>query len=148
MRCNCLRLLNRYADDALSGIDKETIEKHIHSCQMCALELKNISLLRGTISQNKTKTSPEFFWQTLKNRIEKEKQITQAKELIFLDFSSWAKRLIPVPIVISLLMVVFLNSMPIYSNPIDEYLFNNQYSGEFELIETPRDQLGIDELLY
>src|SRR3989338_9740021 len=114
MRCNCLRLLNRYADDALSGIDKETIEKHIHSCQMCALELKNISLLRGTISQNKTKTSPEFFWQTLKNRIEKEKQITQAKELIFLDFSSWAKRLIHVPIVISLLMVVFLNSMPIY----------------------------------
>lgn len=148
MNCDYVRLLNRYADGALSGTEKETIKKHVHSCSRCALELKNIHILRENISQNKIENNPEFFWQTLKNRIEKETQIAQANKLVFLDFGIWAKRLIPVPIIISLLIVVFLNTMPTYTNPIDEYLFNNQYSNDLELIETPRDQLGIDGLLY
>lgn len=145
MKCNYLKLLNRYVDSELSPADKILIEEHLSGCSVCAQELKIINTLKQAIPRNRIASNTEFFWQELKSRIAKKDR--DMAEVVF-DFGKWAKRLVPVPVIAALAAIAVLNYLPIKSNPVDEYLFSNHNSSILELIEKPGNQSAADIRLY
>lgn len=147
MRCRYLKLLNRYSDNELVLEDRTFIEQHLLDCPECAKEFKYINLLRQNMPKEKIDSDPEIFWQALKVNLEKrEEKVGLDKEE--LDFLAWAKRLIPVPVAIALLAFIFLYILPVQQNLIDGYLFGTDFNDVSNLIETPRDQLGLEALLH
>ncbi|MCX5705151.1 MAG: zf-HC2 domain-containing protein [Candidatus Omnitrophica bacterium] len=138
MKCNHLNLLNRYADNELTAIERESFQKHLKVCSACAKELQIVLNMKQSISSNKIQTNPEFFWQQLKARIAQENR-GKASEVEF-DFGGWARRLIPVPIAVGIIAVAILNMIPENSNPVDEYVFGNGNGSVIELIEQPGNQ--------
>ena len=147
MRCNYLPLLNSYVDNELSLDKRNLIEMHIKSCAVCTEEIKYIQLLKQQIGQNKIEANPEVFWQNLKNRLQDE--ITQGEqETLVIDLGTWARRLVPVPVVIAVVAVIFFYLMPAKQNVIDEYVFGTNFSNVSRLIEEPAGQSGMETLLY
>lgn len=147
MNCAYLKLISRYADNELPQKEKELLDKHIFACPACLQELKAITSIKDRILKNNVATNAEFFWQTLKKRINQETQTASAKEILSLDFGAWAKRLIPVPIIASIITAfILLHSTK--SNLIDEYLFTNQESSVLELIDNAGSQSEQNTLLY
>ena len=64
---------------------------------------------------------------------------TRAKNNEFaFDFAKWSRRLIPVPILASFLIVALLNLNQ--TSLVDEYLFANQDNSILELIANPGNQ--------
>lgn len=138
MNCRYLRLLSRYCDNELNTDKKSFMDKHIPSCPPCQQELKGILSIKEGLRENKIESQPEFFWQTLKDKI-RAIEDTRAKNNEFaFDFAKWSRRLIPVPILASFLIVALLNLNQ--TSLVDEYLFANQDNSILELIANPGNQ--------
>ena len=147
--CKYAKLLNRYIDNELTQGKKEFMDTHILSCPTCGQEMKFLNSLRQNISQNKIDTNADFFLSRLKGRIRQEEKAENLSESFVFDFGRWTRKLIPVPILASILIVIFLNLNPNnYTNPVDEYLFINQDSNVLALIETSGRQSEPGLLLY
>ncbi|HLD40565.1 MAG TPA: hypothetical protein VJA84_00125 [Candidatus Omnitrophota bacterium] len=138
MNCRHLRLISRYADNELNPGKKAFMDTHILTCFLCLHELKGILSIKEGIQKNKIGSPPEFFWQTLKEKIRKEENTCAKTEEFTFDFARWSRRLIPVPVLASLLIVILLNLNQ--TNLVDEYLFANQDNSVLELIENPGNQ--------
>jgi len=147
MKCNYLPLLNRYVDNELSGDERNLIETHIKTCPVCAQEIKYIQLMKQRLGQNKIEANPEFFWQNLKNRLQDE-VVRDEQAMLAIDLGTWARRLIPIPVAIAVVAVIFLYLMPVKQNVIDEYVFGTNFSNVSSLIEEPAGQSGLEALLY
>lgn len=147
--CKYAKLLNRYIDNELSQVKKEFMDRHILSCPTCGQEMKFINSLRQNISRNKINTNVDFFLSRLKSRIQQEEKAKNLSEDFVLDFGRWSRKLIPVPILASILIIIFLNlNQNSYTNPVDEYLFINQDSNVLALIDTAGQQSEPGLLLY
>jgi hypothetical protein len=138
MKCKYFRLLNRYADGEISTDDKTLLESHLLDCPVCAQELKVLKALKENTVRKDIQTNPEFFWQQLKGRIAQEGR-DKAQE-IEVGFGNWAKRLIPIPVVIGIIAIVILNAIPDNLNPVDEYLFGNGNGSVVDLVEESGNQ--------
>ena len=147
MRCNYLKLINRYYDNELSQDKKEFMDKHALSCPLCRQELAQFKALKQGISQDKVSSHSELFWQRLKGQIAKEETEEYKAEEFAFDFARWTRRLIPVPILASILIVIVSLNLN-RANLIDEYLFTNQDNSVLELIENPGNQSASGWLLY
>ena len=147
--CKCAKLLNRYIDNELAPGKKEFMDTHILSCPACGQEIKFLNSLRQNISQSKIDTNGDFFLSRLKDRVQQEEKAKNLSGNFAFDFVRWTRRLIPVPVLASILIVIFLNLNPNnYTNPVDEYLFTNQDSNILALIETSGRQTELGLLLY
>lgn len=147
MKCKYLPLLNRYADNELPRDERSLIETHIQTCPVCAQEIKYIQLLKQHISQNKIESNSDVFWQTLKDRLQHEVAGGEQERLV-IDLGTWARRLVPVPVVIAVVAIIFFYLMPAKQNVIDEYVFGRNFSNVSSLIEEPAGQSGLEILLY
>lgn len=99
--------------------------------------------------KNKIDSEPEFFWSRLEDRIRQEEKAKNLSENFVFDFGGWTKKLIPVPVLASILIVIFLNlNSNNYTNPVDEYLFTNQNSSVSALIDDAGQQSELGLLLY
>ena len=138
MKCRYLKLISRYADNELNPEKKAFMAIHTLTCPLCQQELKGILLIKENLRKNKISSQPKFFWQAIKEKIrEEEKTYSKTEEFAF-DFAKWSRRLIPVPVLASLLIVILLNLNQ--TNLVDEYLFANQDNNILELIENPGNQ--------
>ncbi|HBU07932.1 MAG TPA: hypothetical protein DEA99_01765 [Candidatus Omnitrophica bacterium] len=108
-----------------------------------------LNSLRQNIVKNKITSEPEFFWSRLKDRIRQEEKTENLSESFVFDFGRWSRKLIPVPILASILIIIFLNlNRNSYTNPVDEYLFTNQNSNVLALIDDAGQQSEPGLLLY
>ena len=147
--CKHAKLLNRYLDNELAQGKKEFMDTHIPACPACGREMNFLNSLRQNMVKNKMDSEPEFFWSRLKDRIRQEEKAKNLSGNFAFDFVRWTRRLIPVPVLASILIVIFLNLNPNnYTNPVDEYLFTNQDSNILALIETSGRQTELGLLLY
>jgi len=147
--CKYARLLNRYIDNELAQEKKEFMATHILSCPTCGQEMNLLNSLRQNIVKNKITSEPEFFWSRLKDRIRQEEKTENLSESFVFDFGRWSRKLIPVPILASILIIIFLNlNRNSYTNPVDEYLFTNQNSNVLALIDDAGQQSEPGLLLY
>lgn len=147
MKCKYLPLLNRYADNELSRDERSLIEAHIQTCPVCAQEIKYIQLMKQCLGQNKIESNPDVFWQTLKDRLQDEVARDEQERLV-IDLETWVRKLMPVPVVIAVVAVIFFYLMPAKQNVIDEYVFGTNFSNVSSLIEEPAGQSGAETLLY
>ncbi len=147
--CKYAKLLNRYIDNELAQEKKEFMATHILSCPTCGQEMNLLNSLRQNIVKNKITSEPEFFWSRLKDRIRQEEKTENLSESFVFDFGRWSRKLIPVPILASILIIIFLNlNRNSYTNPVDEYLFTNQNSNVLALIDDAGQQSEPGLLLY
>ena len=147
--CKYAKLLNRYIDNELTQGKKEFMDTHILSCPTCGQEMNLLNSLRQNIVKNKITSEPEFFWSRLKDRIRQEEKTENLSESFVFDFGRWSRKLIPVPILASILIIIFLNlNRNSYTNPVDEYLFTNQNSNVLALIDDAGQQSEPGLLLY
>lgn len=147
--CKYAKLLNRYIDNELTQGKKEFMDTHILSCPACGQEMKFLNSLRQNIGQNKIDTNVDFFLSKLKSRIHQEEKAENLSENFVFDFGRWTRRLIPVPVLASILIIIFLNlNQNSYTNPVDEYLFTNQNSNVLALIDDAGRQSELGLLLY
>lgn len=132
MRClKVRRLLNRYVDKELD--DKKVIaliEGHLNLCAHCQAQLDSLVSVKGLIGQKEQLTAPEDFLARVKGKLEPEAQIIRIRWLP--EAGELARRLIPAPVVIMLLMLSLIFARLNGANPIDEYIFadlNNEEIG-------------------
>lgn len=135
MNCRHLRLINRYCDNELDADKKAFMDKHLIACLLCQQELKGILSIKEGLQKRKVDSPVEFFWQTLKDKIRAQENTRARNNELAFDFARWSRRLIPVPILASLLIIILLNLNQ--TNLVDEYLFANQDNSILELIANP-----------
>lgn len=138
MNCRHLRLISRYCDNELDADKKAFMDKHIPACPLCQEEIKGILSIKEGLQKRKVDSPVEFFWQTLKDKIRAQENTRARNNELAFDFARWSRRLIPVPILASLLIVILLNLNQ--TNLVDEYLFANQDNSILELIANPGSQ--------
>ncbi len=135
MNCRHLRLINRYCDNELDVDKKAFMDKHLLACPLCQEELKGILSIKDGLQKRKVDSPAEFFWQSLKDKIRAREDTRDENNEFAFDFIRWSRRLIPVPILASLLIVALLNLNQ--TSLVDEYLFANQDNSVLELIANP-----------
>lgn len=145
MKCGLSKLLNRFADNELSFEDKALMERHLLTCSFCAKDLKVINTLRKNIAGNTIESNPDIFWQALNKRMQKD--ISEEKDFV-IGLGVWARRLVPVPVIVAIVAVILFSSIPSKSNVIDDYVFGVNFSNVSSLIGEPAGQSGIETLLY
>lgn len=135
MNCRHLRLISRYCDNELDADKKAFMDKHLSFCPLCQEELKGILSIKDGLQKRKGYSPAEFFWQTLKDKIRAQADTRNENNEFAFDFIRWSRRLIPVPILASLLIIALLNLNQ--TSLVDEYLFANQDNSILELIANP-----------
>lgn len=135
MNCRHLRLISRYCDNELDADKKAFMDKHLSSCPLCQEELKGILSIKDGLQKRKGYSPAEFFWQTIKDKIRAQADTRNENNEFAFDFIRWSRRLIPVPILASLLIIALLNLNQ--TSLVDEYLFANQDNSILELIANP-----------
>ncbi len=149
MRCRYLKLLNRYCDNELDRDKKEFMDQHLLACPICQEELKGIFSIKDALKKRKGDFPAEFFWQALKDKIRAQEDALSKNNEFAFDFIRWSRRLIPVPVLASILIIIFLNlNQNSYTNPVDEYLFTNQSNNVLALIDDAGQQSELRLLLY
>lgn len=134
MRCTKIkRLINRYIDKEL--IDKETValvEGHLKECPLCRAELGSLNKIKGFISEKEKLAAKADFLIRLKERL---RSATPAVELRWvIETGNLARRLIPVPVTIMLLVTCLLFVRYNGLNPIDDYIFADLNSREIAIV--------------
>jgi hypothetical protein len=147
MSCDYLKALSKYVDHELANEDTVIMEKHLSSCDSCKSELKMISSLKAAFSKGKIDSKAEFFWQKLKFRISQEISDKAKEESFAFDFSNWTKRLIPLPVVITVVIII-INLIPVNKNLVDEYIFGTSFQNVSGLLIDGTGKSTLDELLY
>ena len=138
MNCRHLRLISRYCDNELDADKKAFMDKHIPACPLCQEETKGILSIKEGLQKRKVDSPVEFFWQTLKDKIHARENTRARTNALAFDFARWSRRLIPVPILASLLIVALLALNQ--TSLVEEYLFSNQDNSILELIANPGNQ--------
>ncbi len=147
MNCKYLLLVSRYADSELSGKDRDFMEEHLKTCPVCGQDLKYIQLTKQRLGQNKIESNPDSFWQAVQSRLQEENSVNEEQNLVTV-LGNWAHRLIPVPVAVAIIAVIFIYSMPVKENVIDGYVFGTSFSNVNNQIEKLASQSGLDTLLY
>ncbi len=145
MRCDKIkRFLSRYIDKEL--VDKKLkalIEKHLDICPHCQAEFNALVKVKGLIAEKGRITVGGEFLVGLKNRLEPEAPVIRLRWLP--EAGDLARRLIPVPVVIMILMLslVFTRLNGAFS-PVDEYIFSDLTNEEMGILS---GYIGSSDLL-
>jgi hypothetical protein len=104
MRCRrVIRLLSPYVDGELDKQIIEIIERHTQSCSHCKSELDSLSLLKRLVSQKERLTKNGAFFNRLRWRLKEGSHLIGPRWII--EAGNFAKRLIPVPLMIMILIM-------------------------------------------
>ncbi|MEA3560486.1 MAG: zf-HC2 domain-containing protein [Candidatus Omnitrophota bacterium] len=118
------KMLGKYLDKELT--DKRItglIEGHLKKCAACKQELNSLILIKKLMLQKEGLPAREDFWARLKNRLKTKpapltvRWVSRSENL--------AKRLIPVPIAITILITVLLFGKTNDLNYINNYIFED-----------------------
>ena len=122
MNCSKVkRLLSRYIDKELLEQNVITqIEEHLKVCPDCKAELQSLVSTGALISQKERIAVGEDFLARLKDRLRPQPQVVRLRWLP--EAGDLARRLIPVPIVATMLMFALVFSRLNGLNPVDQYI--------------------------
>ena len=134
MNCRKVKkILGGYLDKELT--DKRIIgltEEHLKKCAACKQELNSLILIKKLMLQKEGLSAREDFWARLKNRLE-----TRPAPLTVQWVSrseNLAKRLIPIPIAITILIMVLLFGKTNDLNYVNNYIFKDLNYEEISML--------------
>jgi len=133
---NCAKikyLLNRYIDKELT--DQKLIahvEEHIMGCSDCKKELNLLRATKNLIAKQEKITVGDEFFAMLQDKLPIETEATEVKWLP--DAGELARKLIPVPAVVTMIIfsLIFVNLNGL--NPVDEYIFSDLNAEEMSIV--------------
>lgn len=127
------RLLNRYVDKEL--IDQGLIafvEGHLASCPDCKAQLQSLAATKTLISQKERITVGEDFLARLKDKLRPKPQLARMRWVA--EAGNLARRLIPVPAAVTVLMFALLFLRLNGVDPVEEYLFADLSNKEISIL--------------
>lgn len=134
MRCRKVkRALNRYIDKEL--VDKDVlgqIEEHLDICPRCKAQLNSLLSIKGFITQKERVTTEEGFLDRLKDNLREKASIIKIGWLP--EAGKLARRLIPVPVAIMILMSTLIFAKVNGLSPVDEYIFGDLTNEEMGIL--------------
>lgn len=143
MRCKYSRMLCRYIDEELSIKDREFIKSHLGACLYCQNEVKNLGKIKEGLKTNRIKSDPQEFWNNLIPFI-REEDIGIGEESVFsFNIGLWSKRLMPVPVAIAAIVIIFMNLNFTNKNLVDEYIFGSSFNKAISLLSDNSAGLGL-----
>ncbi len=113
------RLLSRYLDKETGNADSALIRAHLDNCSFCRKELLGLSRVKELISGKERKVLPQDY---LVYRLREEiagQQHAEEKLSWIAGMGNFSRRLIPVPVAVIVLSIVFLIS--ISKQQVSEY---------------------------
>ncbi|MCD6134721.1 MAG: zf-HC2 domain-containing protein [Candidatus Omnitrophica bacterium] len=118
------RLLGRYLDKEIEGRLLKLIESHLEKCAACRGELENLAAIKKMFSDKERVKVREGFLVRLKAKIEAGEETEKIREKEVETAGILARRLIPVPLVIILLLLI---SLPLFYRraSIDSYIWGS-----------------------
>ncbi|MEA3328498.1 MAG: zf-HC2 domain-containing protein [Candidatus Omnitrophota bacterium] len=139
MNCQKVKkILGRYLDKELT--DQRIIgllKEHLDQCASCSRELDSLILIKNLILRKEALPAGEDFWLRLKNRPEINpapsavQWVSQAGEM--------ARRVIPAPIAIMVLIIALLFGKANGSDYLNEYIFEDLGYQEIAMLEEDFD---------
>lgn len=104
---HCLKELNSYIDNQLSGKDIETVEEHLSQCKECSMELARLRIVSERLKDWPAPALDERFDQVVRERIVRWEldrgQVKMKKKTMFV--------LIPSGALAGILVIAFFNTM-------------------------------------
>lgn len=145
MKCrHFLRLLNRYVDgEFINEIDKEQMERHIKQCSACRSEYDHFVALKKVVSQKKKVSVSEGFRREVMKKIS---SLEEDAEVRVEQLDYFARRLIPVPLMIALALAFFIVRFYTQKITLDDYylsMFSDKEIGILNGTFSAVDILGI-----
>ena len=133
MKCaDIQKLINRYVDGEINPEEKSIVQEHIASCTACKEFSSDIAAIKTDIAKLNNKEVPGDFVVSLMRKLDKE---TQEYSLGW-EMGNLSKRLIPYPVLASLIIAFFIfstsakipnnNGILEYENPVEELLANEE----------------------
>ncbi len=139
MRCaKAQRNLGRYLDKEL--INKKTltlIENHLQSCSHCKAELNSLIFIKDLISQKEKLTAGDDFLLRLQSKLKPETLTTRIRRVV--ETGTLARRLIPVPVAIMILVTALMLGRQNSINPLDDYMFGDLSNTELGILNGEQD---------
>ncbi len=124
MNCDrAKRLLSRYMDNEL--VDEQLLaqlEDHLHQCPGCTAELNTLTAMKRLIVQKQRISVKEGFLERITSSIGLDQaQLVRIKWLP--EAGNLARKLIPVPALVAVVMFFLVFASINGLNPVDEYIF-------------------------
>jgi anti-sigma factor RsiW len=141
---NVKKLLSRYIDAETDEATALELKAHFEGCPSCARELSELNALKIALVKKERKSLPEdYLIYRLRERLRSEETVSPRW---LLDMGNLSRRLIPVPVAVIALSLVFLSAtLREFDkvNVVDSYLFQDNLGGtELNLLE--ESQVSLD----
>lgn len=143
MRCTKIkRLISRYIDkELIDGKTMGLIEGHLKECTLCKAEQDFLIKIKGLISEKEKLSAGEDFLARLKESLNPPAQAVELKWVV--ETGNLARRLIPVPVTITLLVMYLLFARYNGLNPIEDYIFADLNSREITIVSEDIEETNL-----
>ena len=119
MNCKKIKkLIQLYIDQEIDSEKTQLLEEHLKTCANCQKEVNTLTSLKKLISSQEKITPSQDFTAKLMEKIRKQETLKMNLERV-------AKRLLPLPLALGLLIFTYLGSLQIRKeNSLEEYLLS------------------------
>lgn len=100
----------------------------MRACIYCQNESRYLAKIRDGIKINKIKSDSQNFWDKLISSIKDDNSGKEEAGAFSFSLALWSKRLIPLPVVIAGIVIIFLNLNFTNKNLVDEYIFGASFN--------------------
>jgi hypothetical protein len=122
--------LSSYIDKELSNDKSNLVEEHARNCPSCQQELNKLGIVKQMLAGRKRKSlPPDYLLVRLREKISSAEHTENIQWVA--DAGNFSRRLIPVPLIITVVSVIFLLvSLRGYekSNYLEEYIMQGNLS--------------------
>lgn len=137
MKCKYMSLLSLFIDKELDEERASIIKEHLKSCGVCKEEFQVLSEIKFAFTPELNYTvSSDFTDRVLASLPERKISILERFSMWVDDIFPLAKRLVPIPLVLATLLILFISVQPETVTPVSirEALLENNFSQEEMLI--------------
>lgn len=145
MRCGRIsRLLSRYIDKEIEGPGLSAqVEQHLKRCARCQTDLNLLVATKDLWAQKARITAREDFLVRLKEKLPPGAPVVELKWLP--QAGELARRLIPVPVVTTALLLVLILLRPNGAGAINDYIFSDLGREEIAVLSGSVDHVDLLE---
>ncbi|MDD5173607.1 MAG: zf-HC2 domain-containing protein [Candidatus Omnitrophota bacterium] len=122
------RRLSRYLDKEMNDADRAMVEAHLAGCPLCKKEMSELARLKGLVMETERKTLPrDYLVCRIRESIADERRAIGRLSLAGMGI--FARRLIPVPvavIIVSVVFMIFTSMQPVTKSSLEDYIFSGR----------------------
>lgn len=142
---NCrkfLKLLNRYCDrQDMKDEERKMVREHIKTCASCRKEYERVLSLKNILSSKEEVQASSNFVERVMGKLPQESKVIKVEWERRMD--SLARRLIPIPVAVALILAFFILRGYSQKTTLDDYYLSGFSEEEVEMLS---GNYGLEEL--